>query len=416
MKYTRLFQNHTEYEAYTADTTNFILPNVSYCVQEDEAHCTPVPRDYSKEYFTIESLEDGNTISIQNVDCDVLPTFYYSLDNGETWGNVTMTKDGTQNIATIDRGDKILFKSTNANLATKTNQYNKFNGSNDFNVYGNAMSLLFGDDYEDNSVFASNSSNNLVGLFFDATTLIDASNMILPATTLAQSCYQAMFEGCTSLTNVPDLPATTLANSCYYRLFKNCGNLKSVPSDYLPATVLTNNCYQEMFYGCSSLLEIPLLPATILGNWCYADMFEYCTSLAIIPDNMLPATTLKYQCYRYMFRYCTSLNKVPFNLLPATTLETYCYQMMFYGCTSLTTAPELPATTLASACYQYMFWSCSKLNNVKCLATDISATSCTTAWLHRVSASGTFTKAASMNDWTSGSDGIPTNWTVVDAT
>lgn len=32
------------------------------------------------------------------------------------------------------------------------------------------------------------------------------------------------------------------------------------------------------------------------------------------------------------------------------------------------------------------------------------------------SSSGTFVKAASMNDWTSGVDGIPSNWTVVDAT
>jgi hypothetical protein len=41
MKYTKLFNNHDEYVAYTGSTA-FIRPNVSYCIQEDESHCTPV--------------------------------------------------------------------------------------------------------------------------------------------------------------------------------------------------------------------------------------------------------------------------------------------------------------------------------------------------------------------------------------
>ena len=40
MKYTKLFNEHSEYVAYTASTA-FIRPNVSYCILEDESHCTP---------------------------------------------------------------------------------------------------------------------------------------------------------------------------------------------------------------------------------------------------------------------------------------------------------------------------------------------------------------------------------------
>lgn len=40
-KYLKEFENHNGYTAYTADTENFILPNVSYCVQENEVHMTP---------------------------------------------------------------------------------------------------------------------------------------------------------------------------------------------------------------------------------------------------------------------------------------------------------------------------------------------------------------------------------------
>ena len=97
---------------------------------------------------------------------------------------------------------------------------------------------------------------------------------------------------------------------------------------------------------------------------------------------------------------------------------------MFDGCTSLVNAPALPATSLTTnpytetqneGCYQYMFKRCTNLNYIKCLATDISATDCTGYWVNNVASSGTFVKAASMNDWTTGNDGIPTNWTVQNA-
>ena len=88
---------------------------------------------------------------------------------------------------------------------------------------------------------------------------------------------------------------------------------------------------------------------------------------------------------------------------------------MFYGCSSLTTAPELPAKFLYSGCYEYMFYNCTNLNYIKCLAISISASNCTTNWVNGVASSGTFTKAASMSDWTTGSDGIPEGWTVQNA-
>ena len=89
---------------------------------------------------------------------------------------------------------------------------------------------------------------------------------------------------------------------------------------------------------------------------------------------------------------------------------------MFEGCTSLTSAPELPATTLTNYCYQAMFRNCTSLNYIKCLATNISATYSHQNWVSGVqTTSGTFVKAPSMSSWSTGVDGIPTNWTVQDA-
>lgn len=152
----------------------------------------------------------------------------------------------------------------------------------------------------------------------------------------------------------------------------------------LPATTLAANCYNLMFWNCTSLTSAPALPATTLAEFCYYGMFSDCTSLATAPA------------------------------LPATTLNYCCYYEMFYGCTSLTTAPELPATTLVDNCYYEMFYGCTLLNNIKCLATNISASSATAIWLYKVSSTGTFTKAAGVT-WPTGISGIPFGWTVIDA-
>ena len=60
-----------------------------------------------------------------------------------------------------------------------------------------------------------------------------------------------MFSNCTSLTTAPSLPATTLANYCYNSMFYDCKSLTTAPA--LPATTLASNCYNSMFYDCKSL-------------------------------------------------------------------------------------------------------------------------------------------------------------------
>lgn len=99
--------------------------------------------------------------------------------------------------------------------------------------------------------------------------------------------------------------------------------------------------------------------------------------------------------------------------LPSTTLASRCYDGMFNECTLLVNAPVLPATTLVQYCYWYMFAGCTSLNNITCLATNISATGCVDGWVYNVAASGTFIKNPNMSSWTTGDDGIPSGWTVV---
>jgi hypothetical protein len=62
-------------------------------------------------------------------------------------------------------------------------------------------------------------------------------------------------------------------------------------------------------------------------------------------------------------------------------------------------------------CYNGMFSGCTNLSAVTCLATDISATDCTTDWLKDVAPEGIFTAADGDVAWVKDSpSGIPTGW------
>ena len=158
-----------------------------------------------------------------------------------------------------------------------------------------------------------------------------------------------------------------------------------------------------------------VLPATTLSSYCYANMFRGCAALTKAPA--LPATTLAINCYATMFSDCTALTTAP--ELPATALSNYCYLAMFAGCTSLTTAPELPATTLSSYCYQRMFSGCTNLNYIKALFTTAPTASTsgpTYSWVAGVASTGTFVKNSAATWNVTGNNGVPTNWTVQEAT
>ena len=350
-KYLKLFSNHAEYDAFL-ETEDFIKPNVSHCIQENDVHYNPIPHDYSKDYLTFVALEDGATFTFNGATVNnITNKASYSLDDGNTWTEI----ESGVSTSSINTGDKILWKGEMTPNTGWSLGIGNFTSTKTFDVEGNIMSLLYGDNFKEETDL-TDKNGAFYRIFYNDTNITNADKLSLPATTLSTSCYERIFEGCTGLTTAPELPATTLANRCYARLFYNCSSLTTAPE--LPATTLAEECYSQMFYGCTNLTTAPELPVTNLVNGCYNYMFHGCTSLTTAPE--LPATTLAEECYRDMFSGCTSLTTAP--ELPATTLVgKNCYYHMFYGCTSLTTAPELPATTLADWCYNAMFYGCTSI-------------------------------------------------------
>lgn len=312
--------------------------------------------NYSKEYLTIEALEDGeiNFYISETDNTDVVESISYSLDNGDTWITTLNQDNKNDNIkitVNVDTGDKVLWKGDvyNYNDLFNEGSFGWFKFNCKCNVYGNIMSLTYEDDFKNQTVL-----KGTLSFLFSGCAVVDASKLILPS------------------------------------------------------TILITGCYFEMFMDCTSLIAAPELPATILAEKCYGYMFDRCTSLEIPPK--LPVTILAEGCYEGMFKDCTSLVTAP--ELLATTLKEACYVCMFMNCTSLTKAPELQATTLVPYCYEYMFYGCSSLNYIKAMFTTTPGTQYTMEWVCGVALEGTFIKNL-LSTWdVLGNNGVPENWDI----
>ena len=217
---------------------------------------------YKKQYLTFVSQSDSNTFKFSGSTAS--NTLQYSLDNGSTWSTLANDVDSPA----VASGNTIMFKGSGLTLVDNKG-IGHFSSSNNFKVQGNAMSLLYGDNFVGKtslSIFGS----VLMYLFSACTGLTTAENMILPATKLVYSCYGYMFAGCTSLTTAPELPATSVATSCYLNMFNGCTSLTTAPE--LPATKMEQQCYMYMFSGCTNLNYIKCLASSgMTSSNCFAD-------------------------------------------------------------------------------------------------------------------------------------------------
>ena len=304
----------------------------------------------------------------------------YSVNNGK-WENVVVDKEVT-------------FGGTNGDLRLRGTNAN--GTASAWHVYS---TITFTDETVN------------VACTGDIRTLLDWRIYNIVETNNARFCY--LFKDCAVLTSAPELPATKLADNCYNGMFKGCTSLTATPE--LKATELAESCYSRMFFGCTNLTSAPELPATKLADKCYYGMFYGCTSLTAAPK--LPATELEVRCYGTMFENCTSLVSAP--ELPAIKLAKSCYYEMFYGCTSLTSAPKLSAIELAETCYNKIFYGCKNLSSVTMLAPSdkIKDTSSSlTLWLDNAGTNDGITRKlivldeAAYNALESNTDYLPAIW------
>ena len=218
--------------------------------------------DYSQDPFTIKALEDNVTISINNQkSCQLTYT-----KNGGTSQTLTVSANVTEALnVTLDTGDICTFTSTSW---IQYGAKGHFIVSGRFKVYGNWQSLK---NYS--------TSVDLQGCetaFKDNTGLIDASNLVMPATSLNQNAYNSFFSGCSSLVSGPkELPVN--GNNTHALMFANCTSLVNPPK--LHFTEIYEGGCNQMFRGCTSLVKAPDLNITNVGTWGCYQMFYGCSSL-----------------------------------------------------------------------------------------------------------------------------------------
>ena len=117
---------------------------------------------------------------------------------------------------------------------------------------GTPLSLIHGDNFKEQKNDWNNGWNVFWQLFYENQNIGQINNpkTFLPSTELSPWCCREMF-AFSSIVNAPELPAETLKEGCYYAMFGECNSLEEAPA--LNAKMLEQYCYGAMFYGCEKL-------------------------------------------------------------------------------------------------------------------------------------------------------------------
>ena len=374
----------------------------------DTAYFTQQIVPYEEQYLTLEILS-GGTIEFGGGYDFTKRIISYKKNNGNWNERTSYSGDSNYFNINVSAGDKIYLKGfTSGYTGSATGDFSASTAV--FNVYGNLLSLYYGDDFKYETTIPDivehvyDSQPELM-TFFKGTKVVSAENLKFPPGPIPKSSsglYEAMFSGCTHLTTAPKViqggaPPQTSSQEVCRGMFKGCISLTTPPERITfgnkasfqemfagcislttaPQFVLTGESYnfQETFSGCTLLTTTPLFT---VGSADFTRTFAGCTSLVTAGGvsgrsischymfagctSLTSVNTIQMEragdCAA-MFMGCTSLVNVP-AVLPATELTDGCYVQMFRE-TPITKAPDLPATLVPDRAYDSMFYYCTNL-------------------------------------------------------
>lgn len=235
-------------------------------------------------YLYIENVDETDgQITFTTTTSNTLPSsnlytskVEYSADKRK-WNTLNFNTT-TPQVIPLKIGEKLYFRNDSGVFNCYNNGYylTTIKTNTKSNVGGNINTLL---NYNEEILDISDKPSCFRWLFKGAK-IVDASNLVMPATTLSRYCYAEFFSGNSSLIAPPELPAVNLADSCYYRFFYECSSLTVSPS--LPATTLAVACYMSMYERCYKLTTSPVLVANTLVKACYKEMFNSCWKLSSV--------------------------------------------------------------------------------------------------------------------------------------
>lgn len=312
------------------------------------------------QYFYITTKYKASETAFSVTPNNVSMYLYCSITDPYHWQSFTSS---TLTNVTLEENTKIYFKTTintqsyDTNISVISfynNQFIKTTG-------GNIMSLVYGDNFKNQTSVDLNYSCLFAEMFFNCSSLKSAKHLVLPIEHVPEYGYNYMFADCSSLVYAPE---------------------------EISATILEDYACENMFSNCTSLIYAPEILAVRAWNYAMDAMFASCESLKYVPDLHI--------------MFCS---------------ESTCAKM-FVRCISLERAPKIPILTLTSCCCDEMFSGCENLKYIDAAFMDAPSSSTNSSWVEEVAATGTFVKNVNA-DWNEasvrGDDGVPQGWTVITA-
>lgn len=464
MKYIQLFNNHNEYTAYTA-SISFVTPNLSWCKQQREGHCTPQATACTEQHeytifgepsypstvaasatsfnlsfnyndtYTATTCEEGTVQSSETVSIEIgenTSTEARTITGTYVFNGISIPYSLTQEGKTITVATPVIScDGINVTITCATQGasiYYQLDQSGGYSAYTTAFTIT-ADTLVESYATASGVTSSTASEICHYSPSHDYSQdyltfKITSGGTIGWKANDSTHGDKAIQYSINDGEWTELIASAATTVSVNTNDIVrfkgtntsygSIVSGSVSNAGFDSNCTAtfEAYGNTMSLIYGDNFTGqtALLGSYNFAQMFNG-TKIESAENLIFPATTTTSGNCRATFENCTLLTIAP--ELPATTVYNQCYYAMFRGCSSLTTAPSvLLASRLVGQCYQYMFKNCTSLNEIKCLATG-SISGNTNGWVDGVSPTGTFVKSSGAS-WNTGVNGIPSGWEVVE--
>lgn len=260
-------------------STNYGRAYVGDDIVVDYEETSP-PIDYSQEYFTIETLESDTNVYFVMSTTQYVTSIAYSF-NKTSWTSIPLST-GTHTI-NVQSPSKMYVRCVSNKWHSSASSRRYIYCNKQYNVSGNIMSLLYGDDFADkysittgaafSGLFCINGPDDNDSVTYNSW-LVNASNLVMPATSISTDAYSWMFKGCKNMVYGPKEIAFDgyLPTGAFWRSFYNCQSLLESPILRFVGTS-GQVCVYNCFYGCSSLQKITSLltsySSSSFSDWVY---------------------------------------------------------------------------------------------------------------------------------------------------
>lgn len=229
------------------------------------------------DYFWVENTSDtAGNILISKTNSGVSNTVdvEYSTDK-MTWTPMGTIDSSTFQIYTaIPANSKMYLRATATAWGTASEGVRILGKTH--KVGGNILSLLYGSSFTGTETTAAASAFS--HLFYGNTALTDASELVIPMTTIDSYAMNSMFYGNTALTAPPDLShVTRVEGRGMSSMFSGCSSLAGT-LDLSNVTRIDIESLRGLLYNCTSITSCDLSALTTVSTSALAGAFQGCTS------------------------------------------------------------------------------------------------------------------------------------------